>query len=130
MTMKYQDPVNTVQFEDEYAKNLMKMYENWMDGDTFQGTEMPSADQLAEEPFAGMDPQSNGAEIEDTTKKKKKIEKGTYLGKNETAPSYDSDGYAEEVEEREEYELNGETYVIEKIKGKGWQKGYKKSKGY
>tara|TARA_B100001113_G_scaffold341711_1_gene327156 strand:+ start:64 stop:444 length:381 start_codon:yes stop_codon:yes gene_type:complete len=126
--MKYQDPVNTVQFEDEYAKNLMKMYENWMGGDTFQGTEMPSADTLAEEPFAGMSPQSNGAEIEDVTKKKKEIKKGAYLGKNETAPAEVQ--VEEEVEEREEYELNGETYVIEKIKGKGWQKGYKKSKGY
>ena len=30
--------VNTVTANDEYSQNLMKMYENWMDGDTFQGS--------------------------------------------------------------------------------------------
>jgi len=81
--MKKPDPVNTVQFTDEYAKNLMKMYENWMDGDTFQGTEMPN---LHEAPFDGMDPQSHGAEIEDITVKKKETKKVKPVGSIETAP--------------------------------------------
>jgi len=118
MTMKYQDPVNTVQFKDEYAKNLMKMYENWMDGDTFQGTEMPD---LHEAPFDGMDPQSHGAEIEDVTKKKKATKKVNPLGSHETAPQPTVE---EEIESAEEYEINGKKVVIEKVKGKGWR--YKK----
>ena len=56
-----------------------------------------------------MDPQSNGAEIEDVTKKKKEIKKGAYVGQ-ESAPK--NEEY--EVLEREEIELEGELYVIEK----------------
>ena len=36
--MEKQRAVNTVTANDEYSQNLMKMYENWMDGDTFQGS--------------------------------------------------------------------------------------------
>lgn len=36
--MEKQRAVNTVTANDEYSQNLMKMYENWMGGDTFQGS--------------------------------------------------------------------------------------------
>jgi len=36
--MDKQRTVNTVTANDEYSKSLMKMYENWMGGDTFQGS--------------------------------------------------------------------------------------------
>ena len=36
--MDKQRTVNTVTAHDEYSKTLMKMYENWMGGDTFQGS--------------------------------------------------------------------------------------------
>ena len=39
--MEKQRAVNTVTANDEYSQNLMKMYENWMDGDTFQGSYKP-----------------------------------------------------------------------------------------
>ena len=112
--MKKQPPINKVKHSDEFSSGLMEQYGQWMDGDCFQNTEMPD---LHEEPvpFAGMDPQSNGAEIEDVTKKKKDVKKPSAKAQLATK---------EEVEEREEYEIGGETYVIEKIKGK-WQKGYK-----
>ena len=120
--MKYQKPVNNVNSNDEFSSGLMEAYGRWMGGDTFQNT-TPVDLQLSEAPFDGMDPQSNGAEIEDTTKRKKTAKKGGYVGQ-ESAPR------AEEVEvlEREEYEVDGETYVIEKKKGldgKACWKGYK-----
>ena len=110
--MKKQPPINKVKHSDEFSSGLMEQYGKWMGGDCFQNTEMPD---LHEAPFDGMDPQSNGAEIEDTTKKKKSAKKEGSKAQLATK---------EEVEEREEYEMDGETYVIEKIKGK-WQKGYK-----
>ena len=112
--MKKPDPINKVKHSDEFSSGLMEQYGKWMGGDCFQNTEMPD---LHEEPvpFAGMDPQSNGAEIEDVTKKKKDAKKPSAKAQLATK---------EEVEEREEYEIDGETYVVEKIKGK-WQKGYK-----
>ena len=120
--MKYQKPVNNVNSNDEFSSGLMEAYGRWMGGDTFQNT-TPVELQLSEAPFDGMNPQSNGAEIEDTTKRKKTAKKGGYVGQ-ESAPR------AEEVEvlEREEYEIDGETYVIEKAKGldgKACWKGYK-----
>jgi len=118
--MKKPDPINKVQHEDEFSSGLMESYGRWMDGDTFQGTQMPDL-HLSEAPFDGMDPQSNGAEIEDTTKRKKEAKKGAYVGQ-EAAPKN------EEVLEREEYEIDGVTYVIEKKKGldgKACWKGYK-----
>jgi len=115
--MKKPDPINKVKHQDEFSSGLMEQYGKWMDGDTFQGTHMPD---IHEAPFDGMSPQSNGAEIEDTTKKKKTPKKGAYVGQ-ESAKN-------EEVLEREEYEIDGETYVIEKAKGldgKACWKGYK-----
>jgi hypothetical protein len=112
--MKKQPPVNKVKHSDEFSSGLMEQYGKWVGGDCFQNTEMPDL-HLSEAPFGGMDPQSHGAEIEDTTKKKKSAKKEGSKAQLDTK---------EEVEEREEYEMDGETYVIEKIKGK-WQKGYK-----
>ncbi len=118
--MKYQKPVNSVNSNDEFSSGLMEAYGRWMGGDTFQNSD-PVDLNLSEAPFDGMDPQSNGAEIEDTTKRKKTAKKGGYVGQ-EAAPKN------EEVLEREEYEVDGETYVIEKKKGldgKACWKGYK-----
>jgi hypothetical protein len=120
--MKYQKPVNNVNSNDGFSSGLMEAYGRWMGGDTFQNT-APVELNLSEAPFDGMDPQSNGAEIEDTTKRKKTAKKGGYVGQ-ESAPK--NEEY--EVLEREEYEVDGETYVIEKAKGldgKACWKGYK-----
>jgi len=120
--MKYQKPVNTVQNNDEFSSALMESYGKWMGGDTFQNTN-PVELNLHEAPFDGMSPQSNGAEIEDTTKRKKEAKKGAYVGQ-EAAPKNEE----VEVLEREEYEVDGQTYVIEKVKGldgKACWKGYK-----
>ena len=99
--MKKPDPINKVHNNDEFSSGLMESYGRWMDGDTFQGTQMPD---LHEAPFDGMDPQSNGAEIEQTSIKKKEVKKVTPVGAKETAPK--NEEY--EVLEREEFELNGE----------------------
>jgi len=113
--MKYQKTVNSVNNNDEFSSELMEAYGKWMGGDTFQNTT------ISEAPFNGMVQQSNGAEIEDTTVKAKKAKKT--VKKEEV-----------EVLEREEYEIDGEIYVIEKVKMDGvddngntscW-KGYKK----
>ena len=120
--MKYQKPVNNVNNNDEFSSGLMEAYGRWMEGDTFQNT-TPVDLQLSEAPFDGMDPQSNGAEIEDTTKRKKTAKKGGYVGQ-ESAPKNEET----EVLEREEYEIDGQIYVIEKKKGldgKACWKGYK-----
>lgn len=126
--MKYQKPVNTVQNNDEFSSGLMEAYGQWMGGNCFQNTD-PVDLNLHEAPFDGMDPQSHGAEIEDTTKRKKEAKKGAYVGQ-ESAPK--NEEY--EVLEREEYEIDGEVYVLEKVKMDGkddngfkscW-KGYKK----
>ncbi|AOV61864.1 hypothetical protein BOW91_gp082 [Synechococcus phage S-WAM2] len=120
--MKYQKPINNVNSNDEFSSGLMEAYGRWMGGDTFQNT-TPVELQLSEAPFDGMDRQSHGAEIEDTTKKEKKAKKGGYVGQ-ESAPKNEE----VEVLEREEYEVDGETYVIEKVKGldgKACWKGYK-----
>ena len=114
--MKKPDPINKVHNNDEFSSGLMESYGRWMDGDTFQGTQMPD---IHEAPFDGMDPQSNGAEIEQTSIKKKEVKKPS--AKAQLAAN-------EEVLEREEYEVDGETYVIEKKKGldgKACWKGYK-----
>ena len=60
--MDKQRPVNKVVHNDAYSTSLMEMYTKWMDGDCFQGSNIPEA-------FEGMDPQSHGAEVEDITKK-------------------------------------------------------------
>ena len=117
--MKKPDPVNTVRNKDEFSSGLMESYGKWMGGDCFQ-----TPNTIKEAPFDGMDPQSNGAEIEDTTKRKKgATKKGAYVGQ-EAAPKNEE----VEVLEREEYEIDGDTYVIEKAKGldgKACWKGYK-----
>ena len=116
--MKKPDPINKVKNQDEFSSGLMESYGKWMAGDCFQNTQMPDL-HLSEAPFDGMDPQSNGAEIEQTSIKKKEAKKPS--AKAQLAAN-------EEVLEREEYEVDGETYVIEKKKGldgKACWKGYK-----
>ena len=105
--MKKQDTVNKIKNNDEFSSGLMESYGKWMGGDCFQNTTLPD---IHEAPFDGMDPQSNGAEIEDITKKKKEVKKVTPVGAKETAPA--NEEY--EVLEREEVEIDGELYVIEK----------------
>ena len=68
--MKKPDPINKVQNNDEFSSGLMESYGQWMGGNCFQNTQMPD---LHEAPFDGMDPQSNGAEIEQTSIKKKEV---------------------------------------------------------
>ena len=112
--MNYQKPINSVNSNDQFSSGLMEQYGKWMEGDCFQNTEMPEL-HLSEAPFDGMDPQSHGAEIKDTTKVKKEVKKEKSVAESE-------------VLEREEYEIDGETYVIEKAKGldgKACWKGYK-----
>jgi hypothetical protein len=120
--MKYQKPVNTVQNNDEFSSGLMEAFGRWMEGDGFQ-----TPNTISEAPFDGMDPQSHGAEIESTTTKKKTAKKESPKAQLATKEEY-------EVLEREEYEIDGEVYVIEKVKMDGkddngfktcW-KGYKK----
>ena len=106
--MDKQRPVNKVVHNDAYSASLMEMYTNWMDGDCFQGSNIPEA-------FEGMDPQSHGAEVEDITKKKKEAKKEKSVAE-------------EVVLEREEIEVDGEVIIIEKKKGldgKACWKGYK-----
>ena len=106
--MKKPDPINKVHNNDEFSSGLMESYGRWMDGDTFQGTHMPD---IHEAPFDGMDPQSNGAEIEQTSIKKKEVKKVTPVGAKETAPKMEEEY---EVLESEEFELNGEIWILEK----------------
>ena len=73
--MKHQKPINSIQNSDEFSSGLMEAYGRWMGGDCFQNTD-PVNLNLSEAPFDGMDPQSHGAEIEDTTKRKKTPKKG------------------------------------------------------
>ena len=105
--MKKQKTVNTVKHNDEFSSGLMEQYGQWMGGDCFQNTD-PVDLNLHEEPFAGMDPQSHGAEIEDTTKKKKSAKKES------PKAQLDIPGAANEetdVLEREEVEVDGEKYL-------------------
>ena len=102
--MKKPDPINKVHNNDEFSSGLMESYGRWMDGDTFQGTEMPD---IHEAPFDGMDPQSNGAEIEQTTIKKKEVKKPSAKAQLAANEEY-------EVLESEEFELNGEIWILEK----------------
>lgn len=125
--MKYQKPINTVQNADDFSSGLMEAYGRWMGGDCFQNTQ--PVDLHLTEAFDGMDPQSHGAEIEDTTKKKKTAKKES------SAAQLDTKKEEYEVLETEEYEIDGVTYVLEKVKMDGkddngfktcW-KGYKKA---
>ena len=102
--MKKPDPINKVHNNDEFSSGLMESYGRWMDGDTFQNTQMPD---LHEAPFDGMDPQSNGAEIEQTSIKKKEVKKPSAKAQLAANEEY-------EVLETEEFELNGELWILEK----------------
>ena len=121
--MKYQKPVNNINSNDEFSSGLIEKYGQWMDGDCFQNTDMPDL-HLSEAPFDGMDAQSHGAEIEQTTKRKKgPTKKGAYVGQESKPKNEEA-----EVLETEEYEIDGQKYILEKIKGadgKACWKGYK-----
>ena len=104
--MKKPDPINKVKNQDEFSSGLMESYGKWMGGDCFQNTQMPDL-HLSEAPFDGMDPQSNGAEIEQTSIKKKEAKKPSAKAQLAAKEEY-------EVLEREEYEIDGETWVLEK----------------
>lgn len=122
--MKKQKTVNTVKHNDEFSSGLMEQYGQWMGGDCFQNTD-PVDLNLHEEPFAGMDPQSHGAEIEDTTKKKKSAKKESPKAQLDIPGAANEET---EVLEKEEVEVDGEKYILEKIKGadgKACWKGYK-----
>ena len=120
--MDKQRPVNKVAHNDAYSSKLMEMYTNWMDGDCFQGSNIPEA-------FEGMAPQSHGAEIEDTTKKKKVAKKEKSVAESALCEKCGKEPCeCETVLEREEIEIDGETIIIEKAKGldgKACWKGYK-----
>ena len=104
--MKKQERINTVRNNDDFSSGLMEQYNKWMGGDCFQNTTLPDL-HLSEAPFDGMDPQSNGAEIENTLVKKKGPKKESPKAQLATKEEY-------EVLEREEVEIDGELYVIEK----------------
>ena len=104
--MKKPDPINKVHHNDEFSSGLMEQYGQWMGGDCFQNTEMPDI-HLSEAPFDGMDPQSNGAEIEQTSIKKKEVKKPSAKAQLAANEEY-------EVLEREEFELDGEIWILEK----------------
>ena len=104
--MKKQDRINKVKNNDDFSSGLMEQYNKWMGGDCFQNTNLPDL-HLSEAPFDGMDPQSNGAEIENTLVKKKGPKKESPKAQLATKEEY-------EVLEREEVEIDGELYVIEK----------------
>ena len=126
--MKKQDTINTVKNNDDFSSGLMEQYNKWMGGDCFQNTDLPDL-HLSEAPFDGMDPQSHGAEIENTlTKKKgpkKESPKAQLATKEETEICAKCGGnHATEVcpniLEREEIEIDGELMVLEKIKIENW----------
>ena len=126
--MKKQDTINTVKNNDDFSSGLMEQYGKWMGGDCFQNTDLPDL-HLSEAPFDGMDPQSNGAEIEKiTTKKKgpkKESPKAQLATKEETEICKKCGGnHATEacpnILEKEEMEMDGELYILEKIKVENW----------
>ena len=134
--MKKPDPINTVQNNDTFSKGLIEKYSQWMDGDTFQGTEMPN---LHEAPFDGMDPQSHGAEIEDTTVKKKETKKVKPVGSIETAPVATVSKEDRESQLWDEHakiltELSELTKTTYKVTGEKWETDEKpvveEGKGY
>ena len=126
--MKKQDTINTVKNNDDFSSGLMEQYNKWMGGDCFQNTNIPDF-HLSEAPFDGMDPQSHGAEIENTlTKKKgpkKESPKAQLATKEETEVCKKCGGSHPTEEcpnilEREEIEIDGELMVLEKIKIENW----------
>ena len=124
--MKKQDTINTVKNNDDFSSGLMESYGKWMGGDCFQNTTLPD---IHEAPFDGMDPQSNGAEIEQVSIKKKgpkkESPKAQLATKEETEICAKCGGnHATEVcpniLEKEEIEIDGELMVLEKIKIENW----------
>ena len=124
--MKKQDTINTVKNNDDFSSGLMESYGKWMGGDCFQNTTLPD---IHEAPFDGMDPQSHGAEIEKTSLKKKgpkkESPKAQLATKEETEICKKCGGIHPTEEcpnilEREEMEMDGELYILEKIKVENW----------
>ena len=124
--MKKQDTINTVKNNDDFSSGLMESYGKWMGGDCFQNTTLPD---IHEAPFDGMDPQSNGAEIEQVSIKKKgpkkESPKAQLATKEETEVCKKCGGSHPTEEcpnilEREEMEMGGELYILEKIKVENW----------
>ena len=120
--MKNPEAVNTVNSNDEFSSGLMESYGRWMGGDTFQNTEILYELNLSEAPFDGMIHSPMVLRLKTLLSvRKKEAKKG--LTKAQLAAKEET-----EVLEREEYEIDGETYVIEKAKGldgKACWKGYK-----
>ena len=129
--MKKQERINTVRNNDDFSSGLMEQYGKWMGGDCFQNTDLPDI-HLSEAPFDGMDPQSNGAEIEKiTTKKKgpkKESPKAQLATKEEVVITCEKCGGDHDsadcpnILEREEVEIDGEIMVLEKIRVENWDK--------
>ena len=126
--MKKQDTVNTVKNNDDFSSGLMEQYNKWMGGDCFQNTDIPDL-HLSESPFDGMDPQSHGAEIENTLTKKKGPKKESPKAQlatkeeKEVCKKCGGNHSTEEcpnILEREEIEIDGELMVLEKIKIENW----------
>ena len=126
--MKKQDTINTVKNNDDFSSGLMEQYNKWMGGDCFQNTDLPDL-HLSEAPFDGMDPQSHGAEIENTLTKKKGPKKESPKAQLATKEEKEicakcGGNHATEVcpniLEREEVEIDGELMVLEKIKIENW----------
>ena len=124
--MKKQDTINTVKNNDDFSSGLMESYGKWMGGDCFQNTTLPD---IHEAPFDGMDPQSHGAEIENTLTKKKGPKKESPKAQLATKEEKEicakcGGNHATEVcpniLEREEVEIDGELMVLEKIKIENW----------
>ena len=126
--MKKQDTINTVKNNDDFSSGLMEQYNKWMGGDCFQNTNIPDF-HLSEAPFDGMDPQSHGAEIENTLTKKKGPKKESPKAQLATKEEKEicakcGGNHATEVcpniLEREEVEIDGELMVLENIKIENW----------
>ena len=126
--MKKQDTINTVKNNDDFSSGLIEQYGLWMGGDCFQNTDLPDL-HLSEAPFDGMDPQSHGAEIENTLTKKKGPKKESPKAQLATKEEKEicakcGGNHATEVcpniLEREEVEIDGELMVLEKIKIENW----------
>ena len=126
--MKKQDTINTVKNNDDFSSGLIEQYGKWMGGDCFQNTDLPDL-HLSEAPFDGMDPQSHGAEIENTLTKKKGPKKESPKAQLATKEEKEicakcGGNHATEVcpniLEREEVEIDGELMVLEKIKIENW----------
>ena len=124
--MKKQDTINTVKNNDDFSSGLMESYGKWMGGDCFQNTTLPD---IHEAPFDGMDPQSHGAEIENTLTKKKGPKKESPKAQLATKEEKEicakcGGNHATEacpnILEREEIEIDGELMVLEKIKIENW----------